>query len=190
LANFTQNYAGTEVEAQLNNPGTAYTRTFVQALSGVRTKITFPDLNKFKQLGNIVVNKAVLEVRAENGTTAAPFQPAPRLMLYRTDIAAQKQPMPDMSPNDIRSIGMDLFGGRFNSKTNTYSFVLTAYIQDLLIGKSKQYATYLAVVDQNVNDIGTAINPMSNIASRTVLGSGKNASRPMRLKIFYTKLNN
>jgi hypothetical protein len=85
---------------------------------------------------------------------------------------------------------MDLFGGRFNSKTNTYSFVLTAYIQDLLIGKSKQYATYLAVVDQNVNDIGTAINPMSNIASRTVLGSGKNASRPMRLKIFYTKLNN
>ncbi|MEY5068294.1 MAG: hypothetical protein RLZ47_156 [Bacteroidota bacterium] len=190
LANFTQNYAGTEVEAQLNIPGTAYTRTFVQALSGVRTKITFPDLNKFKQLGNIVVNKAVLEVRAENGTTSAPFQPAPRLMLYRTDIAAQKQPMPDMSPNDIRSVGMDLFGGRFNSKTNTYSFVLTAYIQDLLIGKSKQYATYLAVVDQNVNDIGTAINPMSNIASRTVLGSGKNASRPMRLKIFYTKLNN
>jgi len=98
--------------------------------------------------------------------------------------------MPDMSPNDARSVGLDFFGGTYNSKNNTYSFVLTAYIQDLLTNKTKQYAAYLAVVDQNVNDIFSAINPMTNIAGRSVLASGKNATRPMRLKIFYTKLNN
>ncbi len=190
LANFTHNYAGTEIETQLNNPGTAYTRTFVQALSGVRTKITFPDLENLKQLGNIVINKAILEVKVDNGTGGAPYQPAQRIMLYRTDIAAQRQPMPDMSPNDARSVGLDFFGGTYNSKNNTYSFVLTAYVQDLLTNKTKQYAAYLAVVDQNVNDIFSAINPMTNIAGRSVLASGKNATRPMRLKIFYTKLNN
>lgn len=190
LANFTHNYAGTEVETQLNNPAQEYTRTFVQPMAGLRTKIMFPDLNKLNQLGNIVINKAILEVKVDNGTAAAPFNPAPRIMLYRTDIASQRMPMPDMSPNDARSVGLDFFGGGFNSKNNTYSFVLTAYIQDLLIGKSKQYPAYLAVVDQNVNDIYTAVNPMSNIAGRAVLASGKNVSRPMRLKIFYTKLNN
>jgi hypothetical protein len=188
-ANFTHDYTGTEVATQLANPNTSYTKTFVQALGGVRTKITFPDLANLKALGNIVINKAILEVKVEAGTDV-PFAPAPRLMFYQTDIADQRQPVPDLNPFDGRSVGIDGFGGTYNSVTKSYSFVLTAYIQDLLSGKTKQYANYLAVIDKNVNNASAAINPSGTVADKVVLASGTNANYPMKLTVIYTKVNN
>lgn len=189
VANFTHDYTGTEVATQLANPNTSYTKTFVQALGGLRTKITFSDLANLKALGNIVINKAVLEVKVESGTDV-PFAPAPRLIFYQTDIADQRQPVPDLNPFDGRSVGVDGFGGTYNSVTKSYSFVLTAYIQDLLSGKTKQYANYLAVVDKDFQNPTTAINPSGAVAGKVVLGSGTNANYPMKLTVIYTKVNN
>ncbi|MFM6976224.1 MAG: DUF4270 domain-containing protein [Sphingobacteriaceae bacterium] len=190
VAHFSHNYAGTAVETQLANPNTEYTKTFVQALSGVRTKITFPDLANLKSLGNIIINKAVLEVKIENGTDV-PFAPAPRLMLYQTDIAGQRQPLPDLNPYDPRSLGLGGFGGLYDSTTKTYKFTVTGYIQDLLSGKAKQYASYLAVVDKAVSNLTVAVQPFGTVADKAVIGSGKTgAASQMKLKIIYTKLNN
>lgn len=189
FAKFTHDYTGTEVATQLANPNTSYTKTFVQAMGGVRTKINFPDLANLKALGNIVINKAILEVKVEAGTDV-PFAPAPRLIFYQTDIADQRQPVPDLNPFDGRSVGIDGFGGTYNSATKSYSFVLTAYIQDLLSGKAKQYANYLAVIDKNVNNATTAINPSGIVADKVVLGSGTNANYPMKLTVIYTKIDN
>lgn len=188
-ANFSHDYTGTEVETQLNNPAQTYTKTFVQAMGGVRTKITLPDLSNLKALGNIVINKALLEVKIENGSDN-PFAPAPRLMLYRTDIAGQRQFMPDVNPYDPRSVGAGLFGGFYDSSTQTYRFVVTAYLQDLLSGKAKQYAAYLAAISPFESNLGNTINPSGIEPSRAVLGSGTHPTRRLKLKVIYTKLNN
>ncbi len=189
VANINHDYTGTQVQTQLDNPNTTYTKTFVQALGGLRTKITFPNLDNLKALGKIVINKAVLEVKVEGGTDV-PFAPSPRLMLYRTDIAAQRQPLPDLDPYDARNVGLAGFGGFYNSTAKSYQFTVTAYIQDILSGKSKQYAAYLAPAAETLSSVSVAINPAATIANKAVIGSGTNANYPMKLRVTYTKINN
>lgn len=190
IASFTHNYTGTEVETQLNNPNVEYNKTFVQALGGLRTKITFPNLDQLKQqLGNSYINKAELIVTAEAGTDV-PFAPSPRLMLYQTDIASQRQLVPDLNPYDARFVNLAGFGGLYETTPKTYTFNLTAYIQDLLVGKSKQYALYLAPVETIVSNITTAIKPSASIASRAVVVSGKTGNFKMKLRVRYSLINN
>lgn len=190
VANFTHDYTGTEVETQLNNPNTEYTKTFVQALGGLRTKITFPNLDQLKQLGNIYINKAELIITAEAGTDV-PFAPSPRLMLYQTDIASQRQLLPDLNPYDARFVNLAGFGGLYNSTPKTYTYNLTAYVQDVLLGKAKAYPLYLAPIETTVSNITTAISASANVASRAVLVSGKTGSNfKMKLRVRYSLINN
>ncbi|RZK73309.1 MAG: DUF4270 family protein, partial [Pedobacter sp.] len=70
-ATVVHDYTGTPVKTQLDapNPATPYDVTYLQALAGVRNKISFPSLNKFierAKAGNanakIVINRAELVV--------------------------------------------------------------------------------------------------------------------------------
>lgn len=183
-ANVIHNYSGTPVETQLNNPDQQFSTTYVQGLAGVRTKISFPYLTKLKQLGNITVNKAELIIDVEGG--AAPFTPARRLILYRTDIANQRQSVPDLSLSDPRSLLDGDFGGFYNSTTKRYRFSITSYIQDIIQGKIKQYDTFIAPADF-VADRGSAIFPSALAPGRSILGAPGNATYKMKLNIIYTK---
>lgn len=189
VAHFTHDYSGTEVAYQLANPTEERDQVFVQALAGLRTKITFPDLNDLKLLGNIVINKAELVISIDGGTDE-PFAPAPRLGLYQTDIASQRQPLADIDPYDARSLGLEGFGGVYNKDKKTYTFTITAYIQDLLLGKTKPYPVYLAPLPLGLNSVTEVINPSAIVATRSILGSGKNTNFKMKLKVKYALTNN
>lgn len=186
-SNFSHNYAGTPVETQLNNPNQQFQTTYVQGLAGLRTRVNFPYLTKLKELGKITINKADLIIDVEGGT--APFTPAKRLILYRTDIANQRQQVPDLSSSDPRSILEGDFGGFYNSTTKRYTFAITSYVQDIVNGKIKQYDTFIAPADFTA-DRATAIFPSATVASRSILGAKGNATYKMKLNIIYTKTNN
>lgn len=185
-ANFSHNYAGTAVETQLNNPDQQFSTTYVQGLSGVRTKVNFPDLIKLKDLGNITINKAELIIDVEEG--AGPFLPARRLILYRTDIANQRQSVPDLSSSDPRALGEGDFGGFYNSTAKRYRFAITSYIQDIVEGRIKQYDTFIAPADFGA-DRASAIFPSASAAGRSILGTQGNATYKMKLNVIYTKTN-
>ncbi|MFM6953379.1 MAG: DUF4270 domain-containing protein [Sphingobacteriaceae bacterium] len=190
VANFSHDYTGTEVATQLSNPTVEYNRVFTQALAGLRTKITFPNLDQLKQLGNIYINKAELILSVEGGTDD-PFAPAPRMMLYQTDIASQRKLVPDLDPYDARFLSVGGFGGLYDSTNKTYTFNLTAYIQDLLIGKAKQYALYVAPTETTLSNLANAIKPSAGVASKVVLGSGKSSANfKMKLRVKYSLINN
>jgi hypothetical protein len=186
-SNIIHNYAGTPVETQLNNPNQQFSTTYVQGLGGLRTKVSFPDLNKLKELGSITINKADLIIDVEGG--AAPFTPSPRLILYRTDIANQRQPVPDLSSSDARAVLEGVFGGFYNSTSKRYTFSLTSYVQDIVSGKLKQYDTFIAPADIAADRV-TAIFPSAITAGRSILGSKDNPLYKMKLNIIYTKTNN
>lgn len=188
VANFSHDYTGTAVETQLNNPGGTYDQVFTQGLAGVRSKVIFPDLSNLKALGNIVINKAILEIKVDAGTDV-PFAPASRLMLYRTDIASQRKLFPDLDPYDARSVGLDGFGGVYNSTTKTYNFIVTTYLQDILSNKSKQYAAYLGVINKSLTTLQSAYDPSATTAERSILASPTNSGLPMKLRVFYTKID-
>jgi len=187
VADFKHDYTGTNIQTQLSNPNTKFDFTYVQGLGGLRTKVRFPYIDKLKSLGNITINKAELIVSVVGGTDK--FQPAKRLLLYQTDIASQRQFVPDFSTNPVVSMTDFDFGGFYDTTNKRYKFVITTYIQDILKGKLKQYDTFIAPVSLNYN---RQLGPVSSgtTATSAVIGSGKaGVSYKMKLNIIYSKIN-
>ncbi|GGH10639.1 DUF4270 family protein [Mucilaginibacter phyllosphaerae] len=157
---------------------------YLQGLAGLRAKLSFPDIkNLFTSLDNkVVLNRAELVVKIKPGT-ATPFAPAKRLTLYKYNIAGQRVTIQDASSSDARA--NSVFGGNYNPTTGEYHFIITAFLQDLITGKTVDYGTYLAPVDPT----GTAIvvTPEANYADRSMIG-GKNSAYRVKINIIYTKL--
>ena len=180
----------TKVQSQLNNPSQKFDNVYVQPLSGLRAKVDFPYINKLKTLGNIIVNKAELVVTLADGSDAV-FSASPRLIFYRTDIADQRQFLPDNSGIDPRSLSDANFGGFYDSTKKRYVFTITSYIQDILSGKLQQYNTYLAPIFTDADRASLHLPASTgSTAARSILNSGSSASPyKMKLNIIYTKLN-
>jgi hypothetical protein len=187
IASFNHDYSGTAIQTQLNNPNIIFDNTFVQGLAGLRTKLNFPYLDKLKSLGNITINKAELIVNVVGGTDG--FKPSPRLLLYQTDIAKQRQFIPDFGVNPVVSMTDRDFGGFYDSSNKRYKFVITTYLQDILRGRTKQYDTYIAPVNINYNRQSGPF-PSGSTATNAVIGSGKpGVNYKMKLNIIYSKIN-
>jgi len=201
VASSVNHVYSTKVNAQLNptNPKEQFEETYLQPLGGLRTKLTFPNLKKMKsEVGKMVINKAELIVDLKSGTDAAPFRPAPRLALYRFDIAGQRKNLPDNDlgdgsttqgdPRAAANLGGD-FGGYFDSVNKRYVFTVTAYVQDLLDGKTEDYGTFLSVTPSTAFQL---TSPFTT-ASRAIIGSFKknpaSGANVLKLNIYYTKVN-
>jgi hypothetical protein len=204
-ANIKHDYTGTAIKTQLDNPGpvaspTQYNVTYLQALGGLKTKISFPNLKNFKTTyGNVIVNKAELVVDLSAGTFAYPFNPSQRLSLYRWDIAEQPVNVPDHDASetsatgaqhtgDIRVLDDGIFGGYYDSLKNRYVFVVTAYVQDLIDGSKIDYGTFLAPTTISATSFAY-YTPSATSASRAVIGSFGNTTNRLKLNIYYTKIN-
>lgn len=187
-ATIKHNYTGTPVATQLADVSKKqYDVTYLQGLAGLRNKITFPYLKAFAKNigGKIIINKAELVVDLSTGTDVAPFLPAPRLAMYRIDLAGQRTLIPDQSSTDKRYTGN--FGTGYNSTSKKYSFIVTGYIQDLLDGKIEDYGTYLAPGPTLLSEYG--VTPTIISGSRSVIGSFTNGTNKVKLNIYYTKVN-
>lgn len=188
-AHIKHNYTGTPVAETLNESTVSEDVSYLQGLAGLKVKISFPFLENFKQAaGNITLNRAELVI-----TPTVPvdniFAPAPRFTLYRYDIANQRITVPDATANDPRFIGLGSFGGFYDATKKAYRFVITAYIQDLLRGRVKDYGTFISPADPN-NFSSVDISPSILTAGRSVFGGGANTGGfRMKLNVIYTKLN-
>ncbi|MET3978143.1 hypothetical protein ABIB62_000710 [Mucilaginibacter sp. UYP25] len=175
----------TQVQAALDGTSTD-NLVYLQGLAGLRSKISFPNVKNIFTEGanNVIINRAELVVSVKPGT-GTPFAPGKRLTLYKYDIAKQRVNLQDASQLDPRA---SVFGGNFDATKGEYHFIVTAFLQDLLLGKTVDYGTFLAPVDPTATTT-LNINPASTYADRTIIG-GKNASPyNIKLNIIYTKLN-
>lgn len=202
-ATIKHDYTGTPVKTQLDvlNPSSPYTATYLQPMSGVRNKISFPSLKNFitrVKNGNpatrIVVNKAELVINVADGSDVAPYTPAQRLSLYRLDIAGQRSNLPDndfpsqTNIGDPRSVGSELaYGGFYDTTNKRYVFAVTSYIQDLIDGKTEDYGTYLAASSLTEYNVFPGLSS----AARTVINTRSivSADKRFKLNIYYTKVN-
>jgi hypothetical protein len=177
----------TAVQTELSNTSTSRNVFYMQGLGGLRAKIKFPYLkNIIKNLGtDIIVNRAELIITPDPASLV-PFAPAPRLNIYRYDIAHQRAPVQDIAA-DPRAIGFGVFGGFYTAVQKNYHFTITAYIDDLIRGKSVDYGTFLGIVDPT--DAQLQLGATATSAART-FAIGSNLTSPYRIKlnIIYTRL--
>ncbi|MNL17731.1 hypothetical protein D3C87_1388420 [compost metagenome] len=195
-----------KTQVEDNNPNSSYNVTYLQALAGLKNKISFPYLKNFladvrtnsKNLNTkVIINKAELVVDLSNGSDVLPFSASQRLALYRFDIAGQRANVPDNDNSiqgvyngDPRALGNELlFGGYFDSVNRRYIFTITSYVQDLLDGKTEDYGTFLA--PSSLTEFN--ISPPVTSASRSVINAYKKNALPtdkrLRLNIYYTQIN-
>ncbi|MBW4888344.1 DUF4270 domain-containing protein [Mucilaginibacter sp. HMF5004] len=195
------------------NPSTAsFANVYLQGLAGLRGKLSFPylsgkgarllhDIRKKSFADNPAVdtnsiidysiNQAELRITPVAGS-GIPYAPLPRLTMYKYDIAHQRALIPDAYSSDPRFLGLGYFGGFFDKYHQSYSFIVTGYIDDLLRGKLKDYGTFIAAGDTTgVSTGGASISFASSpqIYGRSVIGGGKNtAGYKMKLNILYNKV--
>ncbi len=185
----------TTIQAELSDTTTSSGTIYLQGLAGLRARIKFPSLllnlrnTLLKKDSDIVINRAELVITPSGGTDR-PYSPLPKLTMYRLDIAHQPAYIEDASTSvDPRAQGINVFGGFYSATTKSYHFIITAYMQDLLLKKVVDYGTYIAPVD-TTNTSTVDIAPTPQVAARTVAGGGANKSSPYRIKlnIIYTKI--
>jgi hypothetical protein len=195
-AAITHTYS-TEVQNALASTDKNQQTVYVQGLAGLGTSIRFPNLENLKDQ-NLIVNKAELVIYVDSETTGSAFTTqAPRLTLYRKDIAGQYVPLPDgdtrrnsqgSSFADPRSFGL-AYGGFYDKDKKRYLFTLTSYIQDILLGKTVNKEIFLTPASPlDLNNV--PFSPSLNASSRAILGGGNHAEYKMKLNIYFSKVNN
>jgi hypothetical protein len=181
----------------VNNTSSSNNIFYIQGTSGLKAKISFPNFLANLRAGlvnrgskpdsDIVLNRAELVVTPAPGSYI-PYRPIPKLTLYRLDLAHQRIPLQDADPNDARYGGIYTFGGFYNSTNNQYHFVITSYLQDLLLNKNISYGTYMAAVD-TTNRRNVDFFPTPQVAARTIaVGSDKSSPNRIKLNVIYTKV--
>jgi len=185
----------TTINTELNNTTTSRNTFYVQGLAGLRAKISFPNLlanlrgNLLKKDSDIILNRAELVITPGPGT-GIPYSPEPKITMYRLDLAHQRTEIEDATTADPRSGGVAVFGGFYNATQKEYHFILTAYLQDLLLAKTVDYGTYIGAID-TTNTTAVDIAPTVQIGARTVaVGTDKTSVYRIKLNIIYTKISN
>lgn len=181
------------IQTELANQKTGSRNAFYLQGAGLRAKVSFPYIkNLLKNLGSdIVINRAELIV-TPNPSSITPFFPIPKVAMYQTDIAGQRTTIQDDNTADLRSPGIIPFGGYYQRSTNSYSFIITSYITDLMLGKTLDYGTYLGPVDiANAAGLTSAdIGATSQTSARTfAIGSDKTSPYRIKLNIIYTHMS-
>lgn len=180
-ATVKHNYSS-KVSAQLSDQSAQFETTYLQGLAGLRNKISFPNLSTFVKNvgGRMVINKAELVIELSSGTDVSPFTPAPRLALYRNDIAGQR-----VNIKDNMTQGASYYGGFYDATKKSYTFLMTGYLQDLVDGKTVDYGTYLGTSTATEFDMTAP----ATSAARSIIGSFGNPTNKVKLNIYYTKVN-
>ncbi|MBV8390362.1 MAG: DUF4270 family protein, partial [Mucilaginibacter sp.] len=177
------------LQTEFSDTTTSKNLIYLQGMAGAKVRIKFPYLkNLTTSVGKIIVNRAELVITPNPGSTI-PFGPLPKIAMYRWDIAHQIVELQDANSSDPRFISPAIFGGYFATTTNSYHFVITGYVQDLINGKTTDYGTFLAPVDVT-NTRSVDINPTTQTAARLIaVGSDKNSPYRIKLNLIYTKVN-
>ena len=138
-------------------------------MSGVKTKLEIPYLKNLIDAGDVVINKAELQVVIENATDAT-YPAIEMLSLVSIDASGQSVFLPDISQ------GLDFFGGSLDNDTKTYTFNLPRHTHNMIYNPSSDYGMYLIATGQSIT------------ANRSVITSNKNTVAKLKLIVTYTKI--
>ncbi len=154
---------------------------YAQGASGLKTLIKFPNLVTWGKKDFIGINGAELVITAVSNYKDT-FSLPPSLILYGiSDDGIHNFPLPDAFD------GSDYFGGFLKTdtltKTSTYTFTITRYIQQIISGSLKNNGLFLAVE----NGASSPHRIEFGGGNAILTGGGENKYK-LKLNVTYTKL--
>lgn len=177
------------VQSALSNA--ASNNTFYLQSGGLQAKVAFPNLTTLfgtTNAKNVVLNRAELVI-TPSPTTFITYVPQPKLSLYRYDIAKQPTLLPDATSGDKYFLSSSIFNGFYSTSLQSYHFIVTGYIQNLLRGTYPDYGTFIVPVD-TTNKTTVDYTPTAQSAGRTVaIGTDPTSGYSIRLNIIYNTVN-
>jgi hypothetical protein len=171
---FEQDLAGTPIEEQLNNPTKLYDKVYIKPLAGSKARIDFSD--QLKKLGSdnlLAINRAELIIKPDLSLSYLSKAP-PSLLLLQTD--------KDNTNFAIIDRYEDYFDGIYNPQTESYSIIITRFIQKELVNYYND-TNYESEFDLNL--IIPSDNPI--VADPLVIRANQDLSSAI-LKLSYTKV--
>jgi len=171
---FSHDFSFSEAYNQILTPKNNYPNVYLKPLSGLKVQVNFPNLSYFNNLGPVAINRAELILHPQLVYPYANYS-IPSLLLLLTDSSNTNYSMTDRYE--------DYYGGKYNASNNTYSFIITRYIQNSVnqFLKNPNYKSKykLNLIIPSDNPILAYPMVLSNINT-----SGKTTTE---LKIYYTK---
>lgn len=144
---------------------------YLQAMGGVRTKISFPTLEHWvdtlSEGTHLIINEAKLIVPAASVDTAVYTAPNSLSLVYFKDDGTTSI-LPDYFE------GTSYFGGGFNANTNSATFRISEYMQDIILGKQADNGLSLGITGGSYN------------AHRLILNGPEVEENRLRVEITYS----
>lgn len=175
---FQHEYTGSDVGKQLSDTTYNNSVNYIQLMAGVRTKFYLPFLKNYAANGTVMINKAELIVPFQ--TLSDEVYPKPSKLLI---LAADSAGKANFISNDYNietsssHIVLNYDASIYHSDIQAYRFNIAQHLQKILDGEIPDYGFYI---------VGTAASVQAN---RGIISSAQNASRPIQIKISYTKIN-
>jgi len=156
-----------EINNTVLNPTLEDSVAYLQSMGGTKVKLQFPYLSNFKNIGNIVINKAELVVKVENSVlTYEDSYPALEEMAivgYNTE-------------NELVLIDEFMYGSTYTGSDysdNEYRFTITRQVENYINSEYEDIDLYLIALQRRYN------------FGRTVITTG-NHSKSIKLLITFT----
>ncbi|MBZ0244086.1 MAG: DUF4270 domain-containing protein [Bacteroidales bacterium] len=151
-------------------------KLYAQAMSGVKTKILFPNITKMQHPSGskMIINEAKLIMYASD--LAEDYGAPSQMALVLNDADKAYQVLPDQLEGDT------YFGGKYKSSVKGYQYRITRHIQDMVLaGEDKEnYGLYFLVYGA------------SSKADRWVFNGSSPAAdslKPLKLQLIYSIVN-
>ena len=160
--------------AALQGPGDAIpaantnNTAYLQESVGLKTKVTFPHLAKFRQaLGNVGINRAELVVPVKS---AATYTPSQYIYLYQSTennrIARYSGDLWGIAANGnpLETITLPV-AGAYQSTTQSYTIDVTAYIQGLLYKRKLANGIVMQNTGLLLSPASASTTPLTNLTA-------------------------
>lgn len=166
---FNHNYGLSSISSTINDTTGSDSLLFLQAMSGLNAKITFPYISNFANLPLLAFVRAELIIPVKTDDATASLYKAPsKLLLVAYNSDGEYEFLPDYT------VSTDYFGGSANSEYTEYRFNISRYIQQLAYKQRSDFGIALFVSDNRIS------------ANRVII-KGPKCVNGMRLSITYLK---
>ena len=149
-------------------------KLYLQTMGGVRAKLVFPEIPHWQDTcegGHIVINDAKLIIPAAVEDSSV-FTKPNTMVLVGLNADGTTYLLPDYLE------GSDYFGGTYNSNTNTITFRVSEYLQDLVLNNKENLGISLGINGAGYNSQRLVVN-----------GPEALTGDKMRLSITYSIVN-